>query len=174
MSQRAIVSISCVSQSGLLTTVTESLAAQGCNLADTTFAVLSGSAEFTTVCEMPEGMAEETLALELHRLPALAGAKVIVSPFDPVVSEAREQRITHRFEFSGPDKAGKILHLSQVISDAGGTVMRLNSQRSSQDGAAYSTIRIAVILSEDGADAALDAIAKAARSLGLTYQVDIV
>jgi len=59
MSNRAIVSISCVSQSGLLTTVTESLAAQGCNLADTTFAVLSGSAEFTTVCEMPEGLAEE-------------------------------------------------------------------------------------------------------------------
>ncbi len=64
MSPRAILSISCVSQSGLLTTVTESQAAQGRNLADTTFAVLSGSAEFTAVREMPEGMAEETLAEE--------------------------------------------------------------------------------------------------------------
>jgi glycine cleavage system transcriptional repressor len=172
MSQRAIVSISCVSQSGLLTTVSECLAAQGCNLADTTFAVLSGSAEFTTVCEMPEGLTEETLALELHRLPALAGAKVIVSPFDPVASEARSQRITHRFEFSGPDKAGKILRLSRVISSAGGMVMRLNSQRSTRDGAAYSTIRIAVTLAEDDADAALSTIADVSRELGLTYHVE--
>ena len=172
MSQRAIVSISCVSQSGLLTTVTESLAAQGCNLADTTFAVLSGSAEFTTVCEMPDGMAGETLALELHRLPALAGAKVIVSPFDPVASEARGQRITHRFEFSGPDKAGKILRLSRVMTAAGATVMRLNSQRSIRDGADYSTIRIAVTLADERSDAAIAAVAEIASELGLTCHVE--
>ncbi len=172
MSNRAIVSISCVSQKGLLTTVTESLAAQGCNLADTPFAVLSGSAEFTTVCEMPEGMAGETLALELHRLPALAGAKVIVSPFDPAASEARSQRITHRFEFSGPDKAGKILRLSKAFTEAGALVMRLNSQRSTVDGAAHSTIRIAVILADDRAAGAIAAIADAARELGLTCGVE--
>ena len=172
MSIRAIVSISCVSQSGLLTTVTECLAARGCNLADTTFAVLSGSAEFTTVCEMPEGMAEETLALELHRLPALAGAKVIVSPFDPVASEARSQRITHRFEFSGPDKAGKILRLSQVMTASGATVMRLNSQRSIRDGADYSTIRVAVTLADDRSDAAIAAVADTASELGLTCRVE--
>ena len=172
MSIRAIVSISCVSQSGLLTTVTECLAARGCNLADTTFAVLSGSAEFTTVCEMPEGMAGETLALELHRLPALAGAKVIVSPFDPVASEARSQRITHRFEFSGPDKAGKILRLSQVMTAAGATVMRLNSRRSIRDGAAHSTIRVAVTLADDRSDAAIAAVAETAGELGLTCHVE--
>jgi glycine cleavage system transcriptional repressor len=172
MSIRAIVSISCVSQSGLLTTVTECLAARGCNLADTTFAVLSGSAEFTTICEMPEGMAEETLALELHRLPALAGAKVIVSPFDPVASEARSQRITHRFEFSGPDKAGKILRLSKAMTASGATVMRLNSQRSIRDGAAHSTIRIAVTLADDRSDAALAAVADTAGELGLTCRVE--
>ena len=121
---------------------------------------------------MPEGMAEETLALELHRLPALAGAKVIVSPFDPVASEARSQRITHRFEFSGPDKAGKILRLSRVMTAAGALVMRLNSQRSIQDGAAHSTIRIAVTLAEDGSDAALEAIADTAGQLGLTCHVE--
>ncbi len=172
MSQRAIVSISCVSQSGLLTTVTESLAAQGCNLADTTFAVLSGSAEFTTVCEMPDGMAGETLALELHRLPALAGAKVIVSPFDPMASEARSQRITHRFEFSGPDRPGKILRLSKAFTAHKAVVIRLNSQRSTVDGAAHSTIRIAVSLAEDDSAAAIAAIADAAHEFGLTCSVE--
>ncbi len=172
MSIRAIVSISCVSQSGLLTTVTECLAARGCNLADTTFAVLSGSAEFTTVCEMPDGMAEETLALELHRLPALAGAKVIVGPFDPVASEARGQRITHRFEFSGPDRPGKILRLSQAFTASKAVIMRLNSQCSTLDGASHSTIRIAVILAEEDSAAAQAAIADAARELGLTCRVE--
>lgn len=172
MSHRAIVSISCVSQKGLLTTVTESLAAQGCNLADTTFAVLSGSAEFTTVCEIPDGLAGETLALELHRLPALAGAKVIVSPFDEIASEARSQRITHRFEFFGPDRPGKILRLSKAFTDAGAMVIRLNSQRSTVDGAAHSTIRIAVTLAEDRCAGAITAIAEAARELGLTCSVE--
>lgn len=174
MSQRAILSISCVSQSGLLTTVSECLAAQGCNLADTTFTVLSGSAEFTTVCEMPEGMAEETLALELHRLPALAGAKVIVSPFEPMASEARSQRITHRFEFSGPDRPGNILRLSKVLTAEGAMVIRLNSQRSTVDGEAHSTIRIAVTLAEDDSDAAQAAIAEATRELGLICRVEII
>ena len=174
MSQRTIVSISCVSQSGLLTTVTESLAAQGCNLADTTFAVLSGSAEFTTVCEMPDGMARETLALELHRLPALAGAKVIVSPFNEDASEARSQRITHRFEFSGPDRPGKIMRLSKAFTAQGALVIRLNSQRSTVDGAAYSTIRIAVTLADEDSAAAQAALAETARELGLSCQVEDV
>ena len=172
MSQRAIVSISCVSQSGLLTTVTESLAAQGCNLADTTFAVLSGSAEFTTVCEMPDGMAGESLALELHRLPALAGAKIAVIPFDEVASEARSQRITHRFEFYGPDWPGKILRLSKAFTAVGAVVIRLNSQRSSVDGADHSTIRIAVTLADVDSAAAQAAITDTARELGLSCSVE--
>ena len=53
MSQRAIVSISCVRQAGLLAAVSERLFELGCNLADTTYALLAGSAEFTTVCELP-------------------------------------------------------------------------------------------------------------------------
>ena len=172
MIMRAIVSISCVSQSGLLTTVTECLAAQGCNLADTTFAVLSGSAEFTTVCEIPEGMAGETLALELHRLPALAGAKIIVSPFDAEANEARSQRITHRFEFSGPDWPGKILRLSKAFTAHKAVVIRLNSQRAILDGQAHSTIRVAVTLAEADSDAAMAAIAETARELKLTCRVE--
>lgn len=169
---RVIVSISCANQSGLLTSVTECLAAQDCNLADTTFAVLSGSAEFTTVCEMPDGLAEETLALELHRLPALAGAKVIVSPFDAALSEARDQRITHRFEFFGPDKPGKILRLSQTFTAQKAVIMRLNSQRSDHHGVAHSTIRIAVTLDEDDSAAAQVAITDAAGVLGLTCRIE--
>ena len=49
--------------------------------------------------------------------------------------------------------------------------MRLNSQRSTRDGAAYSTIRIAVTLADDGDDDAVKAISVAADELGLTCDV---
>ena len=174
MSQRVIVSISCVSQSELLTAVARRLFELGCNLADTTFAVLSGSAEFTTVCELPAGLAEESLALELHRMPMLAGAKVIVSPFDPVASEARSQRITHRFEFSGPDRSGKILRLSEAFAERGAVVVRLNSQWTRVAGEARSTIRIAVSLPDGAGEADFAALAGTARALDLDCRVETV
>ncbi|MFP6740204.1 MAG: amino acid-binding protein [Alphaproteobacteria bacterium] len=169
MSQRAIVSISCVSQSGLLSAVSERLFELGCNLADTTYALLAGSAEFTTVCELPGGMAEETLALELHRTPVLAGARIVVGPFDEAASEARSQRITHRFEISGPDQPGKIKRLSAAFAACGAEVVRLNSQKSVTDGVAVSTIRIAVSL-PDGADTA--PVTEATDALGLSCRVE--
>ena len=170
MTHRAIVSISCVGQAGLLGAVAERLFELGCNLADTTFANLSGSAEFTTVCELPEGLAEETLALELHRMPLLAGAKVIVGPFDPIASEARSQRITHRFEFSGADRPGKIMRLSEAFGASGADIVRLNSQKSVADGVATTTIRIAVSLPE-GADTS--AVTSIADELGLSCDVEL-
>jgi glycine cleavage system transcriptional repressor len=169
MSQRAIVSISCVSQAGLLAAVSERLFELGCNLADTTYALLAGSAEFTTVCELPDGMAEETLALELHRTQLLAGARIVVGPFDPADSEARSQRITHRFEISGPDRPGKIVRLAAAFADCGAEVVRLNSQKSVTDGVAVTTIRIAVSL-PGGADTT--PVTEATDALGLSCRVE--
>jgi glycine cleavage system transcriptional repressor len=169
MSQRAIVSISCVSQAGLLAAVSGRLFELGCNLADTTYALLAGSAEFTSVCELPHGMAEETLALELHRTPVLAGARIVVGPFDEAASEARSQRITHRFELSGPDQPGKIKRLSAAFADCGAEVVRLNSQKSVEGGVAVTTIRIAVSLPE-GADTG--PVTEATEALGLTSRIE--
>ncbi len=169
MSQRAIVSISCVSQADLLAAVSGRLFELGCNLADTTYALLAGSAEFTTVCELPGDMAEETLALELHRTPVLAGARIVVGPFDEGASEARSQRITHRFEVSGPDQPGKIKRLAAAFAACGAEVVRLNSQKSVAGGVAVTTIRIAVSLPE-GADTG--PVNEATEALGLSCRVE--
>ena len=58
------------------------------------------------------------------------------------------------------------------MTAAGATVMRLNSQRSIRDGAAHSTIRVAVTLADDRSDAALAAVAETASELGLTCHVE--
>lgn len=169
MSQRAIVSISCVSQAGLLAAISGRLFELGCNLADTTYALLAGSAEFTTVCELPGGMVEESLALELHRTPVLAGARIIVGPFDEAASESRSQRITHRFELSGPDQPGKIKRLSEAFAACGIEVVRLNSQKLAAGAVAVTTIRIAVSQPE-GADTG--PVTDATKALGLTRRVE--
>ena len=168
MSQRGIVSNSCVSQASLLAAISGRLFELGCNLADTTYAPLAGSAEFTTVCELPGGMAEESVVLELHRTSVLAGARIVVGPFDETASEARSQRITHRFERSGPDQPGKIKRLLEAFAACGAEVVRPNSQKSVEDAVAVTTILIDAL--PEGADTG--PVTDATEALGLTCRVE--
>ncbi len=82
MTERAVLSIVCVSQSGMLPAVARRLFELGCNLAHTTFATLAGTAEFTGICELPPGLARESLVLELQRLPEIAGGRVVASAYE--------------------------------------------------------------------------------------------
>ncbi len=87
-----------------------------------------------------------------------------------MASEARGQRITHRFEFFGPDRPGKIMRLSEAFGASGADIVRLNSQKSVADGTAVTTIRIAVSLPE-GADTG--AVTVIADELGLSCDVEL-
>ncbi len=173
MIERAVVSVFCVSRPGLLEAVTGRLFGLGCNLADTTFAVLSGSAELTAVCELPEGLARETLVIELQRLPELAGGKVTVTRFQPGAPDAaRQQRITHRFEFSGRDRPGLIHKLAEAFARCGATVVRLNAQASPRGEVVHHTIRFAVSIADQPGDPCLAAMTETARALGLDCRVE--
>ncbi len=172
MIERAVVAIFCVSQPGLLEAVAGRLFGLGCNLADTTFAVLSGSAELTAVCELPEGLARETLVIELQRLPELAGGKVTVTRFQRHAPESSGQRVTHRFEFSGRDRPGLIHKLAQAFTRCGATVLRLNSQASPRGDVVHHTIRFAVSIGDKPGDSCLAAMTKTARELDLDCRVE--
>ncbi len=173
MTERAVVSIFCVSQPRLLGALADRLRELDCNLADTTYAMLAGSAEFTAVCELPDGLAHETLMLELQRLPQLAGGRVTVSPASAEAGQRRPDRITHRFEFHGPDKPGLIAALSHGFADSGAAVVRLNSHPAAEGGTIHSVIRFAVSITGTPADACISAVQRTAKDLGLTCQVEI-
>jgi glycine cleavage system transcriptional repressor len=53
----ALVSILAQDRVGLVSEVADHLFEAGVNLGDTTFAVLGTGAEFTAVCELPNGLA---------------------------------------------------------------------------------------------------------------------
>jgi glycine cleavage system transcriptional repressor len=163
----ALVSILCRDRVGLVSAVADSLFTAGVNLRDTTFAVYGAGAEFSSVCELPDGIGVAEIEQELARLPELDGAEIRVAPFafDPIPGPT--VRITHRIEISGGDQLGLIARLSDIFAQFEANIVRLDAQKlPDAEGGRYVT-RFAVSLPPDRAETCLSAIANTAGSLGL-------
>lgn len=131
MPETALVSIICEDYTGLIAEVTGRLYDLGVNLGDTTFAVLGGAAEFTSVCEMPKGLSLAAVEKDLRTLPGLArqtGAKIVVTPFGFAPVHSDSARITHRIEITGEDSPGLLARLSEVFVQFGANIVRMNSE----------------------------------------------
>ena len=172
MTEKALLAIVCVNQPGLLTSVARRLFDLGCNLADTTFAALAGTAEFTAICELPQAFARETLAVEMQRLPEIAGGKVTVSAYEAPAGETSARRITHRFEFAGVDRPGLLVRLAGALATCGAEVLRLNSQTASRAGETRHVIRFAVAVAEEATGRCLEAMAETAKELDLDCHIE--
>ncbi len=174
MASVALVSILCPDRVGLVSAIADCLFSAGVNLRDTTFAVLGKGAEFTSVCELPEGVTAHGLRDELELVPELEGAQIRVSPygFDP--QPGPMGRITHRVEISGGDQLGLIARLSEIFTQNGANIVRLDAQKlPDAEGGRYFT-RFAVWLPPERAALCLAAVANTAGSLGLASRVEAV
>ena len=101
MASVALVSILGLDRVGLVAAIADCLFTAGVNLRDTTFAVLGKGAEFTSVCELPDGVSAEALLDDLELVPELEGAQVRVVPYGFDAQPGPMGRITHRIEVSG-------------------------------------------------------------------------
>jgi glycine cleavage system transcriptional repressor len=172
MASVARVSVLCRDRVGLVSAIADCLFQAGVNLRDTTFAVLGEGAEFTSVCELPKGLTADDLRAELALLPELAGAQLDVHPygFDP--RPGPMGRITHRIEVSGGDQLGLIARLSEIFTQNGANIVRLDAQKLPEtEGGRYVT-RFAVWLPAERAALCLAAVDATAGSLGLTTRVE--
>lgn len=163
----ALVSILCRDKVGLVSSVADVLFTAGVNLRDTTFAVYGAGAEFSSVCELPDGVRVDEIENALASLPELEGAEVRVAPFafDPHPGPA--VRVTHRIEVSGGDQLGLIARLSEIFAQFDANIVRMDAQKlPDAEGGRYVT-RFAVSLPPDRAETCLSAIANTAGSLGL-------
>ena len=163
----ALVSILCRDKVGLVSSVADVLFTSGVNLRDTTFAVYGAGAEFSSVCELPDGVGVDDIERALAGLPELDGAEVRVAPFafDPHPGPA--VRITHRIEVGGGDQLGLIARLSEIFAQFDGNIVRMDAQKLPDiEGGRYVT-RFAVSLPPDRAETCLSAIANTAGSMGL-------
>jgi glycine cleavage system transcriptional repressor len=157
---------------GLIAEIADYLFEVGVNLRDTSCAVLGTGAEFTAVCELPDGLTVEVLEQGLGQLPTLVAAQVRVVPymFDPKPDETG--KVTHRVTISGGDQLGLVARLSHVFAQNGANIVRLEARKlPDSEGGLYVT-RFAVSIPPGRVSMCLATVANTAGSLGLTSQVE--
>ena len=167
MATTAIISILCPDRVGLVAAIAGQLFDLGANLEDTTFAVLCGGADFTSVCALPDGVSLETVDAELRALPELEDAKISVSRFDMDPDNGPSARITHHITVKGGDRPGLIARLCEVFIQFKANIVRLNSAiTQGPDGGNYE-IRIGVWIPEASVESCLATIVNTAGGLGM-------
>jgi glycine cleavage system transcriptional repressor len=174
MAAIALVSIFCRDQVGLVAAVADYLFAQGVNLLDTTFASLGKGAEFTAICELPEGASAAGLEDGLALVAELEGAEIRVQSYGYDPETGPMSRITHRVEVEGGDQLGLIARIAAIFAQYGANIVRLDAQKlPAAEGGRYVT-RFAVWLAPVRADTCLAAVANTAGSMGLVSRVERV
>lgn len=170
----ALVSILCADRVGLVAAIADRLFGVGVNLRDTAFAVLGTGAEFIAVCELPEGLSPAELEQGLGSLPLLADGAVRVVPYPFAESAGTTARVTHRVAVSGGDQLGLVARLSEIFTQFGANIVRLEARKlSDEEGGLYVT-RFAVAIPPAQAEHCLAAVANTAGTLGLASQVEAV
>jgi glycine cleavage system transcriptional repressor len=168
----ALVSILCLDRVGLVSAIADCLFTAGVNLRDTSFAVLGKGAEFTSICELPDGISGTWLQDELGRVAELEGAQIRVVPygFDP--RPGPMGRITHRIEVSGGDQLGLIARLAEIFTQNGANIVRLEAQKLPEAEGGRVVTRFSVWLPPDRVQLCLAAVANTAGSLGLASKAE--
>ncbi len=174
MATTALISILCPDRIGLVAAIAGRLFDLGGNPADTTFAVLGGGAEFTAVCEFPEGVTPDTIEAELRGLPELEDVDVTVSSFDLAPVHGPSGHVTHRITVSGGDCPGLIARLCEVFAQFKANIVRLNAEIIPLPGNDQYVVNVAVWIPEENARSCLATVANTAGELGLSCRSEEV
>ena len=172
MASVALVSVLCADRVGLVSAIADHLFDSGVNLRDTSFAALGSGAEFSAVCELPDGMMVAELQASLSSLPVLAGAEVKVSPFAFDPQPGPQALITHRVEVSGGDQPGLVARLSEIFTQFDANIVRLDAQTLPDRAGERYVLRFSVSIPAERAEVCLSAVANTAETLGLTCRTE--
>ena len=168
MQSTALISILCPDRAGLVAAIAGCLFDLGVNLRDTSFAVLGQGAEFTTVCDLVNGLTREKIEDELRGLAELDGAEITVRDFAMEPDAGPTAEITHHISISGGDQPGLIARLCETFVEFGANIVSLNARPSPGAKQATYTIRIAVWIPEGAARPCLATVSNTAQHLGMT------
>ncbi len=165
----ALISVMCPDRVGLVADIAGCLFDLGGNLNDTTFAVLGGGAEFTSVCELPADVSFAEVERSLRNIATLADAEVSVTLFGLAPLHDETARITHHLTLRGGNRPGLIARLSEVFVQFRANVVRLAAERVPGMGTDEYAIEIAVRIPDESAPACLATIGNTAGELGLSF-----
>lgn len=171
MPSTSIVTVLCPDKTGLVAAITATLSEMGANLADTSFSVLGGGADFSCICEMPAGLEIREIDAALTALPELAGAEITVRPYIYEPLHGPEGDVTHRITISGGDQPGLVARFCETFGDFKANIVSLHAGPLSAANEHY-VIRLAVSIPAGAADACISTVVNTAEALGLTCLVD--
>lgn len=174
MTRLFLVSVVCPDRAGLIAAVAERLFDLGANLGDAAFAVLGTGAEFTAVCDVPDGVSTAEIEDALKSLPETGNGEITVRAFAYDQEKGDSGAITHRIEVGGGDRPGLVARLAEVFQQYGANIVRLNSTRSGSGTAASYAVRIAAHIPAGRAESCLNTVANTAGELGLNCRIDAV
>ncbi len=172
MTSLVLLSVFCADRPGLVAAVADSLFSAGVNLRDATFASLGTGAEFTALCELPEGVEAAEVEAGLQSLPELQQAVIRVMPYAFEQGAGVTARVTHRITISGGDQLGIVARLADIFSHHDTNIVRLEARKLSDDQGGLYVTRFAVAIPPAHAVSCLAAIANTAGALGLSSTVE--
>lgn len=167
----ALISVFCSDRPGLVAAIAGRLFDLGVNLGDSSFAMLGGGAEFTSVCDLPAELAPAEIQADLSRLPELAEARVSVRLFELDAAHGPLGRITHRVVVSGGDRPGLVARLSEVFGQFHANIVRMDAQRVPEQGVYITRFSVSI---PTRVDACLSTINNTAGELNLSCHIEQV
>ncbi|CAA7623574.1 conserved hypothetical protein [Candidatus Terasakiella magnetica] len=166
-----LISVFCPDRTGLVAAITGRLFELGANLGDTSFAMLGGGGEFTSVCDLPADVLVHEVNAALTAMPELKDARISVRAFELDASHGPLGRITHRVVVSGGDRPGLVARLSEVFGQFQANIVRLDAQRVPEQDIYVTRFSVSI---PSRVEACLATIGNTAGELHLSYHVEEV
>lgn len=129
MERALLLSIKGPDRVGVVSAVTATLFDSGCNLADTSYAVLGQGFEFTCIIEVSSSVSDDELNSKINELEVLDGSSISLSPFSFSLDHAANSDISHVIELSGGDRPGLIARVSEALCDFDANIVNMSSRR---------------------------------------------
>ena len=167
MTQCYLLTLVCPDQTGLISKITAELFDMGINLGDTNFAVLGEGAEFSAVLEVPAGLSTEEILSHIKNLNELKQAEIQLIPFAFKTLRGETGTVTHHVNFEGDDQPGLVARLTELLSDYGANVVRMDTRIMNKAEKSVYIIELWVWIPDTRSDACLAALNNTAASLGM-------
>ncbi len=170
------IALSCTDRTGLVADFCGRLFDLGADFGDTAFATLGGRAEFTVVCDIPDGTSAGEVDAALRSLPDMASPKAILSvaEADGPDSTPDEDRISHRVTVSGGNRPGLLTRMAEAFGDYGANIRRMDSRVVREGETLHYVIRFDVQVPDEKEQVCLATIKNTAEELGLTCLLETV
>ncbi len=166
------ISIFCPDRVGLIAAITGKLFDLGINLGDTTFSILGSGAEFTSICDVPDGLEVKDLHLQLSTMDELKDSDISIKKFELSDLHGPNAHITHQITVKGGDNPGLVARLSEVFIEFEANIVRLNSQKISMNNGNQYVMRISVWIPGEYKDACLATVENTANTLQMQCQIE--